>query len=268
MGSRSARSNRGKGGKLAIATSNVDLDEEYVAEHVGCRVGPYVMLSVSDTGSGMDEETKRHMFEPFFTTKEPGKGTGLGLATVYGIVKQSGGNIWVYSERGGGTTFKIYLPRERMVAEALRPIAQASLRPRGKETILLVEDDAAVRSVAQRILRSAGYTVLVASNGAEALGGCKRHAGEIQLVLTDVVMPDMSGRDLVELLTATRPGAAVLYASGYTDDAIVQHGVLEPGTNFLSKPFHAGVLTRKVREVLDRTCIERCGLGELARTGR
>jgi signal transduction histidine kinase/ActR/RegA family two-component response regulator len=257
-----------KGGKLTIATSNVDLDEDYVADHVGCRVGPYVMLSVSDTGSGMDEETKRHMFEPFFTTKEPGKGTGLGLSTVYGIVKQSGGNIWVYSELGRGTAFKIYLPRERAVVEARRPIAQASLRPRGKETILLVEDDAAVRSVAQRILRSAGYTVLVAGNGAEALGVCRRHRGEIQLVLTDVVMPDMSGRDLVELLIATRPDVAVLYASGYTDDAILHHGVLEPGTDFLSKPFHAGVLTRKVREVLDRASIERCGLVELVRTVR
>jgi PAS domain S-box-containing protein len=257
-----------KGGKLTIATSNVDLDEEYVAEHVGCRLGPHVMLSVSDTGSGMDEETKRHLFEPFFTTKEAGKGTGLGLSTVYGIVRQSGGNVWVYSEQGRGTSFKIYLPRERAVAEAPRPIVQASLRPRGKETILLVEDDAAVRNVAQRILRSAGYAVLVAGNGAEALGVCKRHRGEIELVLTDVVMPDMSGRDLVELLIATRPEVAVLYASGYTDDAIVQHGVLEPGTNFISKPFHAGLLTRRVREVLDRAYMERCGTVQLARTGR
>ncbi|MBN1608601.1 MAG: PAS domain-containing protein [Polyangiaceae bacterium] len=257
-----------KGGKLTIATSNVDLDEDYVADHVGARIGPHVMLSVSDTGSGMNEETKRHLFEPFFTTKEPGKGTGLGLSTVYGIVKQSGGNVWVYSEQGRGTTFKIYLPRERAVAEPLRPIVQASLRPRGKETVLLVEDDAAVRNVAQRILRSAGYTVLVAGNGAEALGVCKRHPGEIQLVLTDVVMPDMSGRDLVEFLTATRPEVAVLYASGYTDDAIIQHGVLEPGTHFISKPFHAGLLTRKVREVLDRATVERRGLPGLTDTMR
>jgi PAS domain S-box-containing protein len=240
-----------EGGKLTIETSNVDLDEEYVAHHVGVKPGPYVQLAVTDTGCGMDEQTKTQLYEPFFTTKEKGKGTGLGLSTVYGIVRQSGGNIWVYSELGLGTTFKIYFPRELSVkATAIR--LQAIPEPaRGTETILVVEDEEALRKVARRSLETAGYTVLAASAGDEALGISAQHAGTIHLLLTDVVMPRMSGRALAQAFLKTRPMAKVLYMSGYADNAFVHHGVVDEGTHFIGKPFTATDITRKVRRVLD-----------------
>jgi len=239
-----------RGGQLTIETRNVELDEEYAAQHTAVTPGPYVSLAVTDSGSGMSDETRRSIFEPFFTTKEKGKGTGLGLAMVHGIVTQSGGNIWVYSELGHGTTFKIYLPRVDT------PVAACdSAPPRvavlGDETLLLVEDDAAVRRAAERILQVAGYHVLTAASGDEALGIAERHAGEIRLLLTDVVMPGMSGPEVAERLRQSRPSLEILFTSGYTDNAIVHHGVLDAGTHFLTKPFSVTDLTLKVRAVLD-----------------
>ncbi len=239
------------GGKLTIETQNVDLDEEYAGGHVSAQPGSYVMLAVSDTGSGMDAVTQARIFEPFFTTKEKGKGTGLGLATVYGIVKQSGGWIWVYSEPGHGTTFKIYLPR---VTEAAAPAAPSPVLPisvRGSETVLLVEDDEMIRALVQKVLKANGYTTLVAESGPAALRLAGQHDGRIHLLMTDVVMPGMNGREVAERLAPAHAGIKVLYLSGYTDDAIVHHGVLEPGIAFLQKPFTPAVLVRKVREVLD-----------------
>jgi len=241
------------GGKLTIETRNVDLDEEYAARHLAVKPGPYVQFAVSDNGCGMDKQTQARIFEPFFTTKEKGKGTGLGLSTVYGIVKQSGGNIWVYSEPGQGTTFKIYLPRDlsspmKATSSRLTAIATA---PTGSETILVVEDEEAILGIAKRILCEAGYTVLTATNPSEALLTCDAHQGKIHLVLSDVVMPQMGGRVLAERLILDRPEIKVLYMSGYADDAIVHHGTLDSGTNFISKPFSATDLKKKVRQVLD-----------------
>ena len=241
------------GGKLTIETSNVTHDEEYASHHVSVKPGYYVMLAISDTGCGMDKETQSHLFEPFFTTKETGKGTGLGLSTVYGIIKQSEGNIWAYSEPGLGTTFKIYLPRAEKAAKAYKP----KLKPKeagvqgGTETILLVEDEEAVRSMVSKVLQNKGYTVLEAHQGNEAIEVSGRYEGSINLMVTDVIMPQMSGRELAGRLAPMRPEMHVLYMSGYPDNTIVQHGVLEPGTAFLQKPFTINALELKVREILD-----------------
>jgi CheY-like chemotaxis protein len=237
------------GGRITIETARVELGEHYARQHVGVTPGSYVLLAVTDTGVGMDSATQARIFDPFFTTKEPGKGTGLGLSTVYGIVKQSGGNIWVYSEPGHGTTFKVYLPR---VEDAEEPAeAPRALPGRGTETVLLVEDEEEVRTVAREILESYGYTVLEARHPADAVAIGEHYAGAVRLLVTDVVMPEKSGRELAEHLTLLRPEMKVLYISGYTDDAIVHHGVLDPGTPFLQKPFTPAALARKVREVLD-----------------
>ncbi|MBX5491711.1 MAG: PAS domain S-box protein [Chloroflexi bacterium] len=247
-----ARDAMPQGGKLTIETANVELDAEYVQRHITVSPGSYVMLAVSDTGCGMDAETQAHIFEPFFTTKEPGKGTGLGLAMVYGIVKQSGGYIWVYSEVGRGTTFKIYLPRVQAVAAATprQPMVRP-LPPQGRETILLVEDEPQVRTLARIVLEGCGYTVLAASCGAEATRLATEHCGPIHLLLTDVVMPGMSGRELARTLAAHGQPVRVLYMSGYTNDAIVQHGVLDDEFTLLQKPFTPDALAWAVRRALD-----------------
>jgi len=239
------------GGKLTIETTDVELDEACGCIHTVGTPGPCVILTVSDTGHGMDEGTRARVFEPFFTTKEKGKGTGLGLAVVYGIVKQSGGSVWVYSEQGLGTTFKIYLPKVEATSEKPEAITAYKRARRGTETVLLVEDETAVRSLLRDILESNGYVVLEASRAAEALETSERHRGPIQLLLTDVVMPGISGRKLADRLKTLRPETRVLYMSGYTDTAIVQHGLLEPGVAFLQKPFTPEALSRKIREVLD-----------------
>jgi signal transduction histidine kinase len=239
------------GGKLTIETANVILDEGYARRHVSVKPGPCVMLAVTDTGSGMDKETQSHLFEPFFTTKRTGEGAGLGLSTVYGIVKQSGGNIWAYSELGQGTTFKIYLPRVEEAVKTYRPKTAPTVSPGGSETILLVEDEEAVRTIVSKILQNRGYTVLEAHHGNEALQICERHEGPIHLMVTDVVMPQVSGRELAERLTLLRPEIRVLFMSGYPDNAIVHHGVLGAGTAFLQKPFTLNALECKVRELLD-----------------
>lgn len=240
------------GGKLTLKTANEELDDAYARAHVPTRPGSYVMLAIEDTGVGMDAETLARIFEPFFTTKEQGKGTGLGLSTVYGIVKQSDGFIWAYSEPGRGTSFKIYLPRvEGEVAPTLEVIQTPVELPHGTETVLLVEDEEAVRNLVRTILQEYGYTVLEAYHGAEALRLAIRHEGPIHLLLTDVVMPLMSGRQLADKLAPLRPDMKVIYMSGYTDHTVVHHGILEPGTTFLQKPFTPGALMSKLREVLD-----------------
>ena len=240
------------GGKLTIETANAELDDTYVREHFPARPGSYVMLAVSDTGTGMSDEVQSHLFEPFFTTKEKGKGTGLGLATVYGIVKQSGGYIWVYTEPGHGTTFKIYLPRVAGAPAQRASGPKASPVGAGTETVLLAEDEAAVRAVARHALERQGYTVLEASSGEAALDLAERHSGRIHLLLTDVIMPGMNGRALALRLSELRPDLRVVYMSGYTEEAITRHGVLEPGLTYVQKPFTPEGLARKVREVLDR----------------
>ncbi len=247
-----ARDAMPRGGKLTLETANLELDQAYAREHAMVKSGPYVMLAITDTGSGMDAETLAHVFEPFFTTKEQGKGTGLGLSTVYGIVKQSGGYIWPYSEPGMGTSFKIYLPRVDEKAERAQARAQASPELGGTETILLVEDEEGVRALTRQLLQRHGYTVLEAEHGQDALLLCERYSGPIHLLLSDVVLAaQMSGRELVQRLSPLRPEMKVLYMSGYSDEAIVHHGVLAPGTAFLQKPFTTESLMRKLREVLD-----------------
>jgi CheY-like chemotaxis protein len=241
-----------KGGKLTIETANVELDEAYAHAHIAMMPGPYVMIAVSDTGTGMAPEVRDRVFEPFFTTKGKGKGTGLGLSTVYGIVKQSGGNIWVYSELGRGTTLKIYLPRVDEAAEKLKAQEPGKEFPRGSETILIVEDDKEVRNLAVRILKRQGYTVLDGGYGDEVFNVCRQHKGPIHLLVTDVVMPGLDGRALSESLSQLHPEMKVLYMSGYTTNSIVHHGVLGEGINFLQKPFTVDTLAKKVREVLDK----------------
>jgi two-component system cell cycle sensor histidine kinase/response regulator CckA len=247
-----ARDAMPNGGTLTLETANVELDESYAQSHLVTLPGSYVMLAVSDTGMGMDEETQAHIFEPFFTTKELGKGTGLGLSMVYGIVKQSGGYIWVHSEIGKGSAFKIYLPRVFEHEQEISSPFPASTPLQGKETILLVEDDPLVRELAFEILQSRGYNVLVAEHPETALQLCRQHAGKIHLVLTDVVMPGMNGSQMVEEIGAMRPGISVLFMSGYTDTAIIRGGNFDEATAFLQKPFSPTVLGRKVREMLDR----------------
>ncbi|HVI09792.1 MAG TPA: ATP-binding protein [Candidatus Binatia bacterium] len=248
-----ARDAMPSGGKLTIETANVTLDEEYARFHAPLPAGNYVMLAISDTGAGMDSETQSHIFEPFFTTKGP-KGTGLGLSTVYGIVKQSGGYIWVYSEPGKGTTFKIYFPR---VAELVEPVAQvalpasaAEIEP-GTETILLVEDETNLRYLARQFLEKQGYRVIEAADGAVAMQIAVAHEGIIHLLLTDVIMPGMNGRELAQRIFEIRPNIKVLYMSGYTENVIGRDGTLEQGVRLLSKPFTLHELKRRVREVLD-----------------
>ncbi len=240
------------GGKLTIETANVELDESYARSHVDVRHGHYVMFSVSDTGVGMTPEVRERIFEPFFTTKEMGKGTGLGLSTTYGIVKQSEGHIWVYSVQGKGTTFKIYLPRVNEPLEEIRKEVLKEELPRGNETILIVEDEEEVRKLAGKILEKQGYRILETFNGDDALVACERRKSPIHLMLADIIMPGMSGSELAKLLKPLYPEIKILYMSGYTDNAIVRHGVLEKGVNYIQKPFTMEGLARKVREVLDK----------------
>ncbi|MCC6728605.1 MAG: PAS domain S-box protein [Chthonomonadales bacterium] len=239
------------GGKLTVETQCVTLDEAWVRRGAGVAGGDYVLLAVSDTGVGMNEEVRAHIYEPFFTTKEVGKGTGLGLATCFGIVQQNGGHIAAYSEPGYGTTMKVYLPRAEGVAVDLGRAASADPPAGGRETILLAEDEPLVREMAEHILRSQGYRVLAARSGADAVAVASRHPGDIHLLVADVVMPGMGGQAIAERLQASRPGLRALYVSGYTESSVVRMGALEEGIAFLAKPFTPGALARKVREVLD-----------------
>jgi CheY-like chemotaxis protein len=246
-----ARDAMPRGGQLTIETSTVELDEPYVREHVGAHPGPHVLVAVTDTGIGMDAATRERIFEPFFTTKPEGQGTGLGLATVFGIVAQSGGSIWVYSEVGKGTTFKIYLPRVEVSGVAIAPPPRSTARPRGTETVLLVEDDDGVRFVGEDVLRRLGYTVLSARNGDEALQTSAAHDGPIAILVSDIVMPGMTGPELRAQLAPRRPDMKVLFLSGYAAGTAVQHGVFEGDAAFLEKPFGPEALARKIRAVID-----------------
>jgi two-component system, cell cycle sensor histidine kinase and response regulator CckA len=247
-----ARDAMPQGGKLTITTADVELDDNYCTMHADARAGQYALLAVSDNGAGIDKQTLAHIFEPFFTTKGPEKGTGLGLATVYGIVKQSGGHVAVYSEPGCGSCFKVYLPRDRETAQETAATATSRSKGQGSETILLVEDEDAVRSLARRVLEAQGYRVLEAKGGSDALLVSQATSEPIHLLATDVVMPQMSGRELAERLTAVRPDLKVLYLSGYMDDAIIRHGLIHADVPFLQKPYSPDSLLQKVREVLDR----------------
>jgi two-component system cell cycle sensor histidine kinase/response regulator CckA len=245
-----ARDAMPQGGKLALETQNVELDDDFVRQHVGSAAGPHTLLTVSDTGEGMDAAILGRIFEPFFTTKGPGHGTGLGLAMVYGVVKQSGGYIEVSSEVGKGTTFKIYLPQVTETAEA------AAKKPphvpkQGSETILLVEDDAAVRDLVRSLLSAQGYNVLLSQDLQEVGTICERHPGRIHLLLTDMVLPGTSGREVANRVGSARPGVKVLFMSGYTDDALIQNHGFNESFAFLQKPFSSITLAAKVREVLD-----------------
>ncbi len=238
------------GGKLLIETAAAQLDEQYATGHPDVVPGPYFSVAISDTGAGMSEEIRQRIFEPFFTTKEQRTGSGLGLAAVYGIIRQSGGHVQVYSEPGVGTTFRLYFPAAAGDAAPARMVRTADL-PRGTETVLLAEDDDSVRAVIVEHLRDLGYEVIETREGRDALAAAALHTGPIDLLLTDVIMPGMSGRELALQIAAARPGLRTLYISGYTDEAIVQHGILEPGTEFLQKPFSPGALGIRVRQILD-----------------
>src|SRR5712692_4751773 len=254
-----ARDAMPNGGHLTIEARNVQLDESYKENHQLVAPGPYVMLVVEDTGCGMDRETQARIFEPFFTTKELGNGTGLGLATVYGIVKQSGGYIWVYSELGKGTVFKVYLPRVEQSAQRTQQDAPEAIR--GSETILLAEDSASLGEMTREYLESVGYTVIEALSGREALQRAKDFDGPIHLLLTDVVMPEMSGPELAAQVGSLRPGTKVIFTSGYTDDAIARQGALDPAAAFIQKPYRPRALARKIREVLGEP-VAKGGSGE------
>lgn len=239
------------GGKLLMETANVELEAEYCQQHAQVKPGRYIMLAMSDTGIGISSDTQSHIFEPFFTTKELGRGTGLGLSMVYGIVKQNRGHIWVYSEPGHGTTFKIYLPRTDAIREAVEPSPNSATSIKGSETILLVEDEDIVREITRKILQKEGYTVLSASSGPMALTIGVQYQEPVHLILSDVLMPGMSGPETVSQLKAGHPLTKVLYMSGHTENAIVHHGVLDQGVAFIQKPFRRETLLRKVRELLD-----------------
>jgi CheY-like chemotaxis protein len=238
------------GGRIIMETVNTDLDEGYAAQHAGVQAGPYVLLSITDTGAGMTPQVMQHIFEPFFTTKDLGVGTGLGLSTVYGIVKQAGGWIWVYSEPGKGSTFKVYLPRAGGAPEPLAAPVSAAQTLRGTETVLVVEDQPEVRKLTLAMLETQGYRLLQAASGSEALSLCERYPEPIHLLITDVVMPGMTGRELAMRLLTLRPSLKTLYTSGYTANAIAHEGVLDPGVAYLPKPFSPAQLAAKVREVL------------------
>ena len=246
-----ARDAMPSGGKLTIETANLDLHATYSDRHAQVPAGSYVILSMSDTGCGMDAETEARIFEPFFTTKVEGKGTGLGLAMVYGTVKQSGGYIWVYSELGKGSKFKIYLPRAHEVEEPVQKSGGPRDSVKGTETVLVIEDEAGVRALAMRILQIYGYNVLESANAEEALQVSERFKQQIDLLLTDVILPKMGGRQIAERLAILRPEMKILFMSGYTDDEVLRNGVLEASSAFLQKPFTPSCLVRKVREVLD-----------------
>jgi CheY-like chemotaxis protein len=238
------------GGRLTIESRNIELDAAQAAARPPSRAGSYVMVAVTDTGFGMDAATQARIFEPFFTTKEVGKGTGLGLATVYGIVKQSEGYIWVYSEVGVGTTFKVYLPRIDQAAAPAR-LQESGPLLRGSETVLLVEDEASLRDLLRETLASQGYSVLVARNGAEAQQAAQAHAGVIDILVTDVIMPGMTGPRMADLVRPTRPDMKVVFMSGYSDESVTRHGLIGPGRTFLSKPFGPETFLRTVRRTLD-----------------
>ena len=238
------------GGRLTIETATVAVDESYVQRHAIVPPGNYVLLTVTDSGQGIAAPHLPHIFEPFYTTKEAGKGTGLGLATVYGIVKQNGGFVWVYSEPGLGTTFKIYLPRVQSMRSEIRVTKPAESSPRGCETLLLVEDEASVRQASRQFLTRSGYTVLEATDGEDGLRASREHAGPIHLMITDVVMPRMGGPQLAERLADERPEMKVLFVSGYAENTVLQHGTVDVTTRFLQKPFSSKALARKVRELL------------------
>ena len=239
-------------GKVTIETDNVTLDEAYCADHKGFLPGQYVLLAVSDSGTGMPKEVLEHLFEPFFTTKGVGKGTGLGLSTIYGIVKQNNGFVNVYSELGQGTTFKIYLPRLQSGPLETKVEREPETLPRGTETVLMVEDEDAILRIGKAMLEELGYTVLTATTPGEAIQAMEKQGREIHLLLTDVVMPEMNGRDLADHLKAINPGLKCLYMSGYTANVIAHHGVLDEGVVFIQKPFSTRELAVKVREVLDK----------------
>jgi PAS domain S-box-containing protein len=253
-----ARDAMPSGGSLTISTDNVELTDEHSERHLGAESGKYVMLAVTDTGSGMTKEVQQRLFEPFYTTKGVGLGTGLGLATVHGIVKQSGGDIYVYSELGHGTTFKVYFPRMTKATDPIATTAEhRAIAPRGTETLLLAEDDDALRALGARVLAGLGYKVLVARTGSEALRIVAEYQGRIDLIATDVVMPEMNGSQLVEKVLEARRGIRVLFMSGYTDDEVMRRGVIDGQTAFLQKPFTPDLLAHKVREVLDLPARER-----------